>query len=164
MDMNRWIFLLFSVLLVFSCNESASSDSAIKNKEDIKENEVASTIRIPVSAVDEVDPNFVPKMTFDEMIYDFGTIKEGKVVEHTFEFENTGEVPLLIGDARSTCGCTVPTFPKDYMKPGSKGEIKVIFDSKNLSGNISKPITIISNTYPRETKLFIKGIVEKHDH
>ena len=159
--MKRWIFLLCSVALVFSCNESATSE---EKKEEIKNDEIASTIRIPVSAVEDVDPNFVPKMAFEELIYDFGTIKEGEVVEHTFKFENTGEVPLLIGDARSTCGCTVPTFPKDYMKPGAKGEIKVIFDSKNLSGNISKPVTIMANTYPRETKLHITGIVEKHDH
>ena len=91
--------------------------------------------------------------------------------EYTFEFTNTGEVPLLISDARSTCGCTVPKFTKNYVKPGKSGKINVAFDSHNLIGTQTKPITIIANTYPRETVIHIKGFVnsgegnhEGHNH
>lgn len=156
--MRRSILLIFSTLLIFSCTESAPSEQQVPEK--IKTDDVADIIRIPVSAEEEIDTEYVPKMTFDEMIYDFGTVKEGDIVEHTFRFKNTGEVPLLIGDARTTCGCTVPTYTTDYIKPGKGGKIKVVFDTKNLSGSQTKPITIVSNTYPRDTKLHIKGIVD----
>lgn len=152
------IFALLSLFFVLGCQNGGSEE---KTQEDKKADDVASIIRNPVSAVDAVDPNFVPKMTFEgETTFDFGSVKEGAIVEHTFKFKNTGEVPLLIGDARSTCGCTVPSYPQEYIQPGKGGEIKVVFDTKNLSGSQTKPITLVSNTYPRDTKLFIKGNVE----
>lgn len=151
-------FLLLTILIfIFSCNEPTPSGKVV---EEIKADDVANIIRNPVSASEIVDPDFVPKMTFEETTFDFGTVKAGKKVEYTFKFKNTGEVPLLINDARSTCGCTVPTYPKDYVKPGKGGEIKVVFDTKGLTGSQAKPITIVSNTYPTSTKLFVKGIVE----
>lgn len=160
--MNRWIFLIFCLTIIFSCNEPETSGKKI---EEMKVDEAASIIRNPVSAMDDdVEAEFVPKMTFEETTHDFGSIKEGKKVEYIFKFKNTGEVPLLIGDARSTCGCTVPTYPKDYVQPGKTGKIKVVFDTKSLSGFQTKPITITSNTNPRDTKLFIKGFVEEHKH
>ncbi|MEM6965861.1 MAG: DUF1573 domain-containing protein [Bacteroidota bacterium] len=160
------LFLLVSLFFAMSCkNGVADGQSATSSKDD---EEIVNIIRNPVSAVDAVDPDFVPKITFEgETIFDFGTVKEGTKVEHTFKFKNTGEVPLLIGDANTTCGCTVPTYPREYIQPGKGGEIKVIFDTKNFTGNQTKPITIVSNTYPRDTKLFMKGIVEgdgSNDH
>ena len=160
--MKRWIFLIGISLFFFACGDDSQSSGKVV--EEIQADDVASIIRNPVTATEEVDVNFVPKMTFEETTYDFGTVKEGEKVEYTFKFENTGEVPLLIGDARSTCGCTVPTYPKDFVKPGAKGEIKVVFDSKNLTGFQTKPITITSNTYPRDVVLRLKGMVEPHKH
>lgn len=155
--MKKSIFLVITIAFIFGCNEPTTTGKVV---EEIKADDVASIIRNPVSASDIIDPDFVPKMTFDQTTYDFGTVKAGKKIEYTFKFKNTGEVPLLINDARSTCGCTVPTFPKDYVKPGSRGEIKVVFDTKGLKGTQAKPITISANTNPRDTELFIKGIVE----
>ncbi len=154
-----WLFIMVGLL---ACNEPTTTSE--KKVEEMKTEDVASIIRNPVSASDIVDPDFVPKMTFEETTFDFGTVQAGDKVEYTFKFKNTGEVPLLINDARSTCGCTVPSFPKDYVKPGKSGEVKVVFDTKNLKGTQSKPITIVANTYPRDTELFIKGIVEGDDH
>jgi len=159
--MKRWTFLIFCCTIIFSCNESETSGKKI---EEMKIDEAASIIRNPVSAIDEVDAEFVPEMTFEETTHDFGSVKEGEKVEYTFKFKNTGEVPLLIGNAKSTCGCTVPTYPKGYVQPGKTGKIKVVFDTKSLSGFQTKPITITSNTVPRDTKLFIKGLVEEHKH
>ena len=59
-------------------------------------------------------------MTFEEVAYNFGTVKEGDIVNHTFDFVNTGNVPLLITNAKSTCGCTVPDWPKEAIAPGQK--------------------------------------------
>ena len=115
---------------------------------------------MPISADGEVDAENVAKMEFEETEYDFGTVKKGAKVTHTYTFENTGTVPLVITDARSTCGCTVPTFPKHPIEPGKGGEIKVIFDTTNYSDRQGKPVTITANTYPNKTQLMIKGNIE----
>jgi len=146
------------IALLFACNEpTATENKAVKEME---QDDIANIIRNPVSAVQDVDPDFVPKITFKKVLHDFGDMKEGDKKEYTFEFTNTGEVPLLIADARSTCGCTVPKFTRDYIKPGKGGKIHIAFDSHNLVGAQTKPITIIANTYPRETVIHIKGFVK----
>lgn len=147
--------------LLFSCNETSTSETSERVVEEIQAEDVANIIRNPVSAVEPLNPDFIPEITFEETTFDFGTIKEGKKVTHIFKFTNTGKTPLLIGDTRSTCGCTVPSFPKEQIKPGGKGEIKVIFNSTNKHGKQTKPITISANTYPRDKTLYIKGFVEK---
>ncbi len=98
-------------------------------------------------------------MKFEAGDYDFGTVKEGQVVEHVFKFTNTGEVPLVIQNAAGSCGCTVPEWPKEPVAPGSTSEIKVKFDTKGKVGTQTKTVTIIANTTPEITTLSLKGIV-----
>lgn len=98
-------------------------------------------------------------MKFEAGDYDFGTVKEGQVVEHVFMFTNTGEVPLVIQNASGSCGCTVPEWPKEPIAPGSASEIKVKFDTKGKVGPQTKTVTIIANTSPEITTLSLKGIV-----
>src|SRR5690606_10238828 len=71
----------------------------------------------------------LPVMTFNELEWDFGTIQEGAVVEHTYEFVNNGEAPLIIQEAKPSCGCTVPDWSKEPIPVGGKGYIKASFDS-----------------------------------
>jgi hypothetical protein len=99
------------------------------------------------------------KINFENMEYDFGTINEGDIVEHTFTFTNTGESPLLIEKATASCGCTVPKWPNDPIPVGKTGEIQVRFDSKNKPNQQIKTITITANTDPSITRLRIKGFV-----
>jgi len=103
----------------------------------------------------------VPVMTFTEEVYDFGTIQSGEKVEHVFKFTNTGTAPLVIKGAKSTCGCTVPRFPKEAVLPGQSAEISVVFNSKGKSGRQRKPIMITANTVPEVTKVYIDGTVER---
>jgi len=100
-------------------------------------------------------------MTFGEDIYDFGEIDTGEKVKHVYKFQNTGSEPLVISNATGSCGCTVPTWPKEPIPVGGEGEILVEFDSKNKSGNQSKRVTITANTDPVNTYLTIKGKVNK---
>lgn len=95
-----------------------------------------------------------------EKEHDFGTVKEGTVVEHTFKFKNTGDVPLIIQNAVASCGCTVPSKPKDPIAPGQVGEIKVRFDTATRPGNQNKTVTVTANTEPAISRLTIKGNVE----
>ena len=101
-----------------------------------------------------------PVITFKETEFDFGDIKQGDKVEHTFEFTNTGEADLLISTARASCGCTVPEFPTQALKKGEKGTIKVTFDSAGKMGSQDKTVTVITNTPDSPIVLHIKGVIE----
>ena len=107
----------------------------------------------------------ITSIQFDETTYDYGTVKDGDKVKHIYKFENTGKTPLIISDAKGSCGCTVPDWPREPIAPGKTGEIKVEFDSKNKGteegSNQSKRVTITANTDPVQTYLTIKGIVKK---
>jgi hypothetical protein len=102
-----------------------------------------------------------PVMTFDEKEFDFGDINQGDKVSHVFEFTNTGDADLVITDARASCGCTVPEYPKDTpIKPGESGKIKVTFNSAGKSGETMKSITISSNIAGRTELLNIKTTIK----
>ena len=103
----------------------------------------------------------VPVMTFTEEVYEFGTITSGEKVDHVFNFTNTGTAPLVITGAKSTCGCTVPKFPKEAILPGESGEISVVFNSKHKSGKQRKPIRVTANTVPEVTTVYIEGMVNR---
>lgn len=91
-------------------------------------------------------------ISFDQMVHNFGDIKQGEVVEYAFKFTNTGDKDLLITDAHSTCGCTVPDWPKEPVKPGKSSYMKVVFNSAGKEGFTEKEITITANTNPAEIK------------
>jgi len=102
------------------------------------------------------------EITFTEDSFDFGTVIDGDAVNHTFEFENTGDHNLILIDVKGSCGCTVPeNWPEAPIKPGGKGKIDVTFDSKNRVGNVIKNVRIEANTEPSITVLNIKGIVKE---
>ena len=105
--------------------------------------------------------NKEPAISFNNKIWDFGTITDGEVVEHTFRFTNTGTKDLVISSASASCGCTIPEWPKEPIAPGEKGEIKVEFNSNGKKYMLTKDITILANTNPVKTILQIKVFVEK---
>lgn len=86
-----------------------------------------------------------PIMSFEEDKHDFGDIFQGDKVEHVFEFENTGNEPLIITNVQTTCGCTAPEWPRDPVAPGQSGKIKVVFNSTGKMGRQNKVITVVSN-------------------
>jgi len=101
-----------------------------------------------------------PVITFKETEFDFGDIKQGDKVEHTFEFTNTGEADLLISTARASCGCTVPEFTEEAIKPGKSGKIKVTFNSAGKKGPTTKTITVVCNTANENEILTIKTNIQ----
>ena len=107
----------------------------------------------------------ITTIKFAETVFDYGTVKDGEKVKHVYKFTNTGKEPLIISDAKGSCGCTVPDWPREPIAPGKSGEIKVEFDSKNKGtvegSNQSKRVTITANTDPAQSYLTIKGIVKK---
>ncbi len=97
---------------------------------------------------------------FDTPEYNFGKVKAGTKVEHEYTFKNTGKEPLVISNAKGSCGCTVPEWPKEPIPPGGTGKIKVVFDSSGKPGPQTKTVTITANTDPPNTIIYIKGEVE----
>lgn len=123
----------------------------------------SSTAAATPSAPAEKPEGPLPTFQFAEELHDFGTIKDGDVVEHTFTFTNTGAAPLIISDAKATCGCTVPEWPKEPIPVGDTGEIKVRFNSKNKPGIQNKTVTLTANTWPATTRVRIKANVVKEE-
>ena len=101
------------------------------------------------------------ELKFKEEEFTFGTIKQGDVVNHDFEFTNTGKEPLIISNAAGSCGCTVPIWPKDPIAPGAKANIKVTFNSAGKMGMQDKTVTLTSNAKQSSMVLHLKGTVEK---
>lgn len=117
-----------------------------------------------ITPVKDVEPDGpVPEFEFEEESFDFGTINEGDIVTHVFEFTNTGEAPLIISNASASCGCTVPEWPKEPIPVGGTGNIKVQFNSRNKPGIQNKTVSITANTYPKLTRLRIKANVTKNN-
>jgi hypothetical protein len=89
----------------------------------------------------------IPKtiIKFDTTHYSFGTINEGDVVKHAFHFKNIGNSPLLIANAAASCGCTVPSYPKQPVPPGGESDIVVEFNSHGKKGHQQKNVMIYSN-------------------
>jgi len=85
-----------------------------------------------------------PKILFDREIHDYGYITYDGYPYCIFEFENTGNKPLTIYNAKASCGCVIPEWPKDAIQPGSRGSIRIIYDTKRV-GVINKSVTITSN-------------------
>ncbi len=114
-----------------------------------------------VEAASERDAQevYYPTMDFEEKNFDFGTINEGEVVEHTFKFTNNGQAPLVITSARGSCGCTVPTYTKEAIKPGETGEMLVKFNSRGRKNQQNKTVTITANTEKGKETLQIKSFV-----
>ena len=156
---------LAAALLLAGCNRDKAPEAGTQGMNaaadqaasDAKANP---TIDNPNVASDTETPNpDAPVLTFAESQFDFGDIKPGEVVRHTFAFTNTGKSPLLIADATASCGCTTPSWTKAAVEPGSKGEMQVQFDSKGKQGLISKQVSVRANTQPALTMLIIKGNV-----
>jgi hypothetical protein len=106
------------------------------------------------------NPN-APTMKFEKEVYEFGNIKQGATVEYEYKFKNTGKEPLIITQAQGSCGCTVPVWPKEPIKRGETGIIKVSFNSAGKMGQQDKTVTITSNASNNPVVLHIKGNVEK---
>jgi hypothetical protein len=91
--------------------------------------------------------------------HDFGTIKQGDAVEYSFKFTNTGSEPLIIEDAKGSCGCTIPKKPDGPVMPGKSDYIKVKFNSAGKLNAQRKTVTITANTEPITSQLAITANV-----
>ncbi len=103
------------------------------------------------------DPN-AAIMTFDSKEHDYGTIEQDASGVYLFMFTNTGKEPLVIKEARGSCGCTVPKWPHNPIAPGQEDTVKVTYDTHRI-GVFQKTVTITSNAKESPLVLSIKGKV-----
>ena len=99
------------------------------------------------------------KIYFKEKMYDFGFIMQGDTVFHDFQFKNVGNDDLLITRVETSCGCTVPIYPREPIPPGEGGKISVVFKSAGKLGRQVPTVSVFTN-YKRKIKLELKGIVD----
>jgi hypothetical protein len=108
-----------------------------------------------------VNPANGSRLQFTEKGFDFGTIDEGIKVSHDFEISNTGDSNLLLINVQASCGCTVPTWPRQPIKPGEKSKITVVYNSARRAGEtFHQSITVTTNMKKDNVFIFyIKGKV-----
>ena len=115
----------------------------------------------PTNATPSVPTGPTTTVKFEHTVYDFGTIRQGEKVQHSYTFTNTGNEPLILSNAKGSCGCTVPSWPKEPVMPGETASITVEFNSQNKKGPRNQKVTITANTRPvAYTFLYLKGEVE----
>ena len=136
---------LVAALAFTSCKDNASDKVKGENVE--------------MAATRDADATVFPTMEFEEEAYDFGNIARGTAVEHVFKFKNTGKAPLVIVDATSTCGCTVPSYPKDPIQPGETGELLVKYNGSGLNA-VTKIVTVKANTEKGSETVKITAFVQ----
>ena len=139
------IFLTIVVLLVFGF---------VLNHRKLKNRSISNFIN-EIAIYDTL-----PKIVFENKVFNFGTIAEGDSVKANFVFINKGQKPLFISEVLTTCGCTTVDFTRDSIMTGSNGEVNILFESRNKSGIIDKDISVISNASNNDVFLRIKGYVK----
>jgi|GEM_PF-37696 len=101
-----------------------------------------------------------PTIEFNETVHDFGSIPNGIPVSTVFTYKNVGKSPLVVSNIKSTCGCTVPSDWTKEVAPGETGEFKVEFNGKGNGNQVSKTITLTTNTEQGTETVEIKAFVE----
>lgn len=158
--MKNLIILSFSILLLITSCQDASKK--IKDTKDVNTTQSEpQKPEINAQIIDNNNGGAAFNFTNDGgKVWDFGTIQQGDEPEFTFTFQNTGNEPMIISNAKGSCGCTVPQWPKEPIAPGKTGEINVKFNSKNKKGSQNKTVTLTANTTPPTTKLRVTGTIE----
>lgn len=143
--MKNIILIVAVVVLSISCKESATSKVKTENVESAK--------------IRDVNAENLAVISFDKASYDFGMINQGDVIETNFVITNTGKSDLIISKASATCGCTIPDWPKEAIKPGDSAPMNVKFNSRGKKNKISKTITLLTNTKSGKETVKITGFV-----
>ena len=144
-------------------SQSATSKKEVKQETVKQENaeKVKQEKTETVKDAKDVDNQNGPEITFKETNHDFGNIPFKGNGSYEFVFVNTGNEPLILTQPKSSCGCTVPEWPKQPILPGESNVIKVTYKNTDRPGNFNKYVTVFSNALVnKEVKLHIKGTIE----
>lgn len=137
-------------MLMWGCNQGGPNGEGTLSTD---------VVNNPNSASGKANQDALPVIAFTETEHDFGRILEGETVSYIFNFKNTGKSDLIIAEVSTSCGCTVPSYPKMPVRPGDSGTVKVAFNSNGKRGFQNKNIVVVSNTQPNTTIIRIKAQV-----
>lgn len=143
---------LISIVIVAICLAGCrgSSDSGASP--------AAGQVANPQSATVKHSDSRFPVLEFEETKHDFGLMVQGERLPFKFKCTNTGGADAIISDVTSTCGCTIPSWTRQPIKPGEKGEVEVILNTGGKpAGFISKTVNVIANTEPNSIKLEVSA-------
>jgi hypothetical protein len=131
----KYLVLFSFAIVLFSCT---STDKPATREEAARDslNKVAMADTM----------NYTTIQWLDSTTQDLGKIKEGSIVEISWKFKNTGDKPLIVADARGTCGCTIADKPKEPIPPGQEGTIKAKFNSQGQGPEAHKTVSVDANT------------------
>ena len=146
--MKKITLLLVLALALISCNKGVDATKKI-NKENLES----------ASNRDAEIKKGTASISFDKTVHEFGTVNEGDIVKTSFEVTNSGKTDLVITNAQGSCGCTVPVWPKEPIKPGESAKIDVKFNTSGKPNKQSKTVTLTTNTESGREVLTIKGSV-----
>lgn len=154
--MKKYLLIITATIAFTSCDirrhDQVSDDSLAREEKEKKE----TAEKIETALKDSTTVQLI------DSFYNYGTVKDGELVQHSFTFKNTGNKPLVVQDAHASCGCTVPEKPEKPIMPGETGTIKVVFNTKGKGGgHQEKTITVNSNARPEFGTLKLSGTVEK---
>ncbi len=152
------VLILIAFNLTYCTNSAKQTEGVELDKPVLEMENEGGTI---AEETKEVVNENVAIISFDNAVYEFGTVKEGEKVEHIYSFTNTGKSPLIISNVSASCGCTTPEYSQHPINPGEKGSITVVFNSQNQVGMQQKIITVLSNAEPSRAILQLKGEVKK---
>ncbi|MDN3204882.1 DUF1573 domain-containing protein [Algoriphagus sediminis] len=154
---------LCGLLAMGACNQKSDQEAKIQALEEkiaaLESKSPSAVTPVNAQASQPADPSSLGQFEFSEMEYNFGTIQEGEVIEHIFNFTNNGQAPLVISNITASCGCTSPDWTKTPVNPGEDGFVKVVFNSRAKSGSQAPTVTIQANTNPTVTRLRMRGTV-----
>ncbi|MCK4662813.1 MAG: DUF1573 domain-containing protein [Bacteroidales bacterium] len=141
---NNWGFVINRVNILINDQKSGSQRLSI-----------SATIEEDFSQLTEKELLNAPVIEFERKIYNFGTIKQGEIIEHDYKFTNTGKRDLIIRKTKASCGCTAISPANKIIKQGETSSIKVKFNSRGKKRTQNKTITIITND-PKTPSIMLK--------
>jgi hypothetical protein len=148
-----------SSLKTAQANNAANNNAGTNNKISTNVNTNTNTNPLPVT---DTKPKKLPtSISFAEELHHFGTVEVESENLYAFEFTNTGSEPLEISNAKGSCGCTVPNWPKEPIMPGQTATIDVKFtpNAGQAGQEVEKVVTVTANTVPENTMVRIKANV-----
>ena len=157
------VFLISLLVLLFSCGDVAK-DVGVNTKTTAKKEEAKPSLSSNLVMNDNTsesssEKSGMPEFNFEKELHDFGQLVDGEKVSYSFIFTNSGDAPLIISNAKGSCGCTVPNWSRDPIAPGESGSIDVTFNSSGRSGKQNKAITLTANTNPNRKVINITSEV-----
>ena len=159
----KFAFIAFAAMFMFaSCGSEGETQAQADARTEVTTPaaDKAATTPTPPAATPAAPTGPTTTMSFAETEFNFGKVVAGEKVSHTYTFTNTGEEPLIISNAKGSCGCTVPEWPREPIAVGGTGEVTVVFDSKNKKGPRNQKVTLTANTDPPQSFIYLKGEVE----